>query len=206
MNNDVIFMTDDDEGKKWAAAKLNTMLKELKEGQELIFGDVSNISHYIPKRFMKIHKQIKEKFPDNNEIPPVLELKELHEEYQYGKLYYIFSTINDIANALGITLKETGSNDSGQIITQNTTQQVTQINVQTTENLIENINKLNIQFDTKTEIVNLVKDFDNEVKNKKDPTKLREILLKVGNLSFKAGALLFEHAEELGLLSLLLSI
>jgi len=206
MNNEGIVMAGDDEDKKWAAARLNSMLNELKEGPKLIFGDVSNVSHYIPRRFVKVHEQIKEKFPDNDGIPPVLEPEEMHEEYQYAKLYYIYTTINEIANALGITLKEQGNKDAGQIITQYSNQQVTQINVQTTENLIENINKLDIRFDTKTEIVNLVKEFDDEVKNKKDPNKLKEILLKVGKLSFKAGALLFEHAEELGLLSLLLSI
>jgi len=201
--NDVIIATDG-EDRKWVEASLNSMLKELQEGPKFIHGDESNPAFYITKRFVELHKQIKEKFSDKNLIPPVLGLEEINKNYQYAKLYYVFTTINQIADALEIKLKDKNQKELGQIIAQYQNLQVTQINVQTIENVIENINKLDIDFNTKTEIVKLVKEFDKEAKGTKDPQKLKDILLKVGKLSAKAGAYLFEHAEELGLLSLLM--
>ena len=201
--NDVIIATDDPDI-NWAKKRLNSTMEEIREGSKLISGDESNIGYYITKRFIELHQKIKQKFSDNTSIPEPKTLEEINEGYKYAKLYYVFTTVKEIADSLGISLKDSQTKETGQIIAQYQNQQVTQVNVQTIDNLIENINKLDIDFNTKTEIVKLVKEFDEEAKGEKNPGKLKDILMKIGKLSAKAGAYLFEHAEELGLLPLIL--
>ena len=84
------------------------------------------------------------------------------------------------------------------IITQN--QFVSQSNLQTLANLIDNVNSLPIPKSDREQIVSLVKEFEDESKGRKEPTKLRNILFKVAGLSMDAASFLLKHANEIGIL------
>ncbi|MDH3794238.1 MAG: hypothetical protein OER78_04065 [Nitrosopumilus sp.] len=190
----------------WEERKLNSFMKRIQECKEFVRGAETNFDHHITIDFIELHKKIKEKHSDNESIPDVLTIEEIQKKYQYARLYYVYSTIQDIADALGITLKNNKQQETTPTIAQYQTNVMTQTNVQTLSNLIENVNNLQIEQNQKDEIVKLVNEFEEEAQTSKNPDKLKNILKKVANISAKAGAFLFEHAKELGLLSLLLGV
>jgi len=187
----------------WAKKRLNSIMKELEQGSKYVDGDSSNAAHYITRRALDILNEIKDKFPNNQLIPSILTRKELREKYQYAELYYIFTTIREIGDALGIEFSKDKEEQSGPIMAQYQNQSSTQINLQSVDNVIECINSLQIEWAKKEELVSLTKEFE-EATKKKDSGKLKTILKKVAEISPKVAGFLLEHASELGLLALLL--
>jgi len=188
----------------WEKRKLNSFMKRIQEGKEYVRGAETNFDYHITIDFIELHKKIKEKHSDNESIPDVLTIEEIQQKYEYARPYYVYSTIQDISDALGITLENNKQQESTPTIAQYQTNVMTQTNVLTLSNLIENVNNLQIEPNQKDEIIKLVNEFEKEAQTSKNPNKLKDILKKVANISTKAGAFLFEHAKELGLLSLLL--
>jgi len=188
---------------EWAKRRLNSVMDLLEKGVSFVGGNSMNAEYHIPKEGIKILKEIKAKFPDNDKISNIMEYDELKDEYQYAKKLYVFTKTKEIADALGITLRSDELQQTGPIIAQYQNQVSTQVNLQSVENVIECINSLDLELKQKEELVKLTKDFEETAKTK-DPSKLKSILKKVAEISPKVAGFLFEHATELGLLASLL--
>ena len=197
-------MTSSSEKIDLVTRRLNSFMNEIMEGTKGV-GDTQshNVEYYGLKRFLEFYKQVKEMFPENDLLPTPLSMEEINKKYQYGSGFYLKATIREIADALGITLKYDKKSESGPIMAQYQNQNVSQINFQNIDNVIECVNNLQIELNKKEEIINLVREFD-QAAEKKDSSKLKSILKKVAELSPKAATFLLEHASELGLMSLLL--
>lgn len=114
-----------------------------------------------------------------------------------GYMQYIKSNIRKLSDLLDIQLDDDDNLKPTFNITQN--QNVTQVNSQVFENMISNINKLDIQIDTKKEILELVNNFkDESTKDHPDTGKLKELFKKIGNKSKEAAAMLSYWATITG--------
>ncbi len=191
------------EDQEWVKRRLNSVIDELEKGSKFIGGSSTNIEHYTTKRALEILNKLKEKFPENKSIPEILTREEIQKQYHYAPNYYIYTTVREITDALGIDLNVDQKEQSSPIMAQYQNQVSNQINLQTVDNVIECINSLNIKWEQKTELVQLTKDFEKAVEEK-DSGKLKSILKKVAEISPKVAGFLLEHASVLGLGALLL--
>jgi len=187
---------------EWAKLRINSIIDELQNASKYIGGGVLNIPHYLTKRELKVLNQIKAKFPENDKIPELLTEEEIHKEYQYAPTFYIYTTVREIANALGIDLETDKKDQSSPIMAQYQSQSATQVNLQTLDNVIECINSVDIEWGKKEELVKLAKEFE-EAGKTKDSGKLKNILKAVIEISPKVAGFLIEHAAELGFSALL---
>jgi len=188
-------MTQSNDNIDFVRRRLNSFMNEIMEGTE---GSCNTQLHNVQfiglNRFIDFHKQIKELFPENSLIPQPLSMEEITEKFQYGHGYYFKSIIREIADSLDITLEHDKKSESTPLMTQ--VQNVAQINLQNTNNVIECINNLQLEWDKKEEIVKLIKEFD-KAAVEKNTGKLKSILKQVLEISPKAATFLFEHAAEL---------
>ena len=188
----------------FAERRLNSLMNEIMEGTKGV-GDTQshNVEFYSTKRFLELHKQIAEMFPLNKRIPKYLTIEEIPKKYQYGRGYYVKSTIRELADALGIKLEYDKKSESSPFMAQYQSQNVSQVNLQTLSSVIDCVNNLQMDWNTKEKVVELLKEFEQEATTEKNPSKLKSILTKVAEISPTVAGFLFQHAHELGLTKLL---
>jgi len=150
--------------------------------------------------YAELHQQIAENMETDEFFPEYREHKAGHSEIL---LELIKTRIREIADNLSIDIEIDKANISPNTVI-NQIQNVTQTNVQSLSNLIDIVNSLSIPKSDKEKITSLVKEFEEEAKNTKQPKKLRGILFKVAELSIDAACFLLKHANEIGVLKNLL--
>lgn len=151
--------------------------------------------------YAELHKTMEENMQVDEFFPQYVEHNARHSD---ELLELIKTRIREIADNLSVDLAVDKVNVSPNTII-NQIQSVSQTNIQTLRNLIDVINTLSIPNSDKEKIIQLVTEFENEVKNEKRSDKLRDILYKVSELSIDAASFLLKHASELGVLKNLLS-
>jgi len=151
--------------------------------------------------YSELHHQILDNMETDEFFPQYNAHKASHSQVL---LELIKTRLREMASNLSVDLEvdKTMQSSPSTIITQ--TQNVFQNNVQSLNNLIDIVNSLQILESNKKKVLDLVKEFEEESKNTKQPEKLRNILFKVADLSIDAACFLLKHANEIGILEKLL--
>ncbi len=154
----------------------------------------------ISENVVDLHRKIM-KFPQCAHLldPPPSD-KEFNEMSDERREHYIENTLQRIAIGFDVTLDADKPPSTTQLIVN-----VSQVNVQNLNNLVEVVNSLAISNEDKENITKLVQEFDEEVKSGKNKEKLRNILYQVAELSIDAASFLLKHAHSMGVLHHLLS-
>lgn len=190
-----------DKAPDFVARRLNSIIKQVfdieKSGKIASF----NRAEVVWNAYSELHGNILEHMEVDNFFP---NFKPHNAQHSEELLEVVKTRVREIADHFSLTLSidKVNSIPSTQI-TQ--TQIVSQVNVQTLSNLIDNVNSLSIPQSDKEQIITLVKDFEDESKGEKEPKKLRNILFKVAGLSIDAAGFLLKHANEIGMLQKMLS-
>ena len=186
----------DDEAPDFVARRLNSIIKQVtdieKSGKTASF----NRAEIIWSAYSELHGDIVEQMNVDEFFP---DYKPHNAHHSEEMLELVKTKIRAIADYFSLTLDiDKTSLVPNTQITQN--QYVSQINVQTFSSLINNINSLSISQPDKKQIIALVKEFEEESQSKKEPKKLRNILLRVARLSIDAAGFLLKHANDIGVL------
>lgn len=202
-----------DPNKEFIGRRLRSIFKSIREAEtgpdQKTFGFEHRLKE-IGQQYNDVLSKAKELFPGNKYLPENEKAIDwvLKKSGTSGLAEYLKSNIRTIADALDIPLEhplasynENSSNNPAVIVDARTN--VSQSNVQTVESTIDNINSLKLDQSKTEEIIKLVKDFEEESKANKDPSKLKEIFKKVAGISVQAASFLLVHAKELGVLALL---
>jgi hypothetical protein len=117
-----------------------------------------------------------------------------------GYMQYVKTNIRKLADYLDVKFEvDEAQNKPENVFNLIQNQNVTQVNSQVFESMISNINKLDIEYKTKGEVIKLVNDFKNEsTKEQPDTSKLKNIFNKVKSISKEAAAMLSYWATMSG--------
>ena len=205
---------DVDPNKEFIGRRLISIFKSIREAEtgpdQKTFGFQHRLKE-IGGQYNDVLAKAKILFPENKFFPASENSNEeiLYKSGTSGLAEYLKSNTRSIADALDIQLEHplsqsTTNSPGNQSVFVDARTNVSQSNVQKIDSVIDNINSLNLDQSKKEEIVKLAREFDEEATTNKNPLKLKEIFKKVVGLSAKAGSFLLMHAEELGILALIL--
>ena len=175
--------------------RLNSIMKQVTDIEKS--GKIPSFerANIIWTSYAELHKNILEEMVVSEDFPNYV----LYSGHSEDALELIKTRVREIADHLAITLEIDKIHPIPHTqITQN--QFVTQTNVQTLNNLIDIVNSLSVSQTNKEQIINLVKEFEQESKGNKEPKKLRGLFLQVANLSIDAASFLLKHANDIGAL------
>lgn len=194
--NGLVQVSMENEIPPFVAKRLNSIMKQVMEIEQTGKIPSFNRVEIIWNAYSELHGSILEHMEVDEFFPD-------YKRYSVGDseviLELIKTKVREIADNFSLTLEIDKTNiiPSTQI-TQN--QFVTQTNVQTLNSLIENVNTLPISQTNKEQIINLVKEFEEESREGKESKKLRGLMARVAELSIDAASLLLKHANEIGTL------
>jgi hypothetical protein len=108
-----------------------------------------------------------------------------------------------IMDAIGLKMEESNSISTHQPVFNITqTQTNLQLSYYSIDNIISNLNEISSSINNKTEVVGLLREFDNELRSDRpDKSRLKSILTRLGPLSTQVGLVLLKYALDNGLLS-----
>lgn len=185
----------------YVVRRLNSLMRQVTDIENMKKVQSFERVEVIWKAYVKLHQQISENVDVDESFPRLNDNEKPHDSDILLEL--IKTQIREIADNLSVDLDVDKTNTVPNTMF---SQYISQTNVQTLNNLINNINSLSIPVTDKEKITLLAKEFEEESKNKKQPEKLRGLLFKVAELSIDAAGFLLKHAHEMGVLKNLLSI
>ena len=191
--------------------RLNSFLRDLKEIEEKEESGTGSYYRKVEalwKQFKQFHDEVIENFKNQFKHIPVHTYEAEYLEYKAGERLsqYMKTTTRNIADAMGISLTEDNIQRAPTtVLSQFQNQSSVQTVIQNMDNFIENITSLNIEQSTKTEIINLMKEFESEAKKDNPDSKtLREKFYNICKKSMDAGIIALKFANTLGILTTLL--
>jgi|CXWL01.1.fsa_nt_gi hypothetical protein len=187
------------EAPEFVARRLNSIIKQITDIERTGKTPSFDRCEVVWNAYSELHQNIIENIELDDFFPKYTEHNASHSEVLLEK---IKTKIRELADYFSLTLDIDQKTQSGPVMAQYQNQVSTQINLQKVDNVIECINSLNLNFEQKTELVKLTKEFEENL-NKKDSGKLKSILTKVAEISPKVAGFLLEHASELGQMGLL---
>ena len=183
---------------KFVAMRLNSIIKQVNELEQSKKTPTFEEVEVVWKAYSELHHSILDNM--TSQLDEYFPKYRVHNVQQSDTLLQLTKTrVREIADHFLLKLDIDQSNSfPTTLVTQN--QIVSQNNVQTLSNLIENVNSLQIPDSNKEQIVALVNEFEEESKGRKEPAKLRKIFFNVAELSMDAASFLLKHASEIGIL------